>query len=62
MLRDDVTTIGGGADCDIQLSGLEPLHAEIRHDDADEFVLKRIGSTADTRVRGAPVQSAILRT
>ena len=62
MLRDDVTTIGGGADCDIQLNGLEPLHAEIRHDDADEFVLKRIGSTADTRVRGAPVQSAILRT
>ena len=25
-------------------------------------MLKRIGSTADTRVHGAPVQSAILRT
>lgn len=61
-LRDDVTTIGSGADCDIRLSGLEPLHAEIRHDDDDEFVLSRIGSTAETRVHGAPVQSAILRT
>ena len=62
MLRDDVTTIGGGADCDIRLPGLEPLHAEIRHDDEDEFVLERIGAAADTRVHGAPVQSAILRT
>jgi hypothetical protein len=61
-LRDDVTTIGSGADCDIRLPGLEPLHAEIRHDDQDEFVLARIGSTAETRVHGAPVQSAILRT
>jgi hypothetical protein len=62
QLRDDVTTIGGGADCDIRLPGLEPLHAEVRHDDEDEFVLKRIVRTADTRVHGAPVQSAILRT
>ena len=62
MLRDDVTTIGTGADCDIRLPGLEPMHAEIRHDDEDEFVLKRIGIAADTRVHGAPVQSAILRT
>ncbi len=62
MLRDDVTTIGGGGDCDIRLPGLEPLHAEIRHDDEDEFVLERTAAGADTRVHGAPVQSAILRT
>jgi hypothetical protein len=61
-LRDDVTTIGSGAGCDIRLTGLDPLHAEIRHDDEDEFVLARIGSAAETRVHGAPVQSAILRT
>ncbi len=60
-LRDDVTTIGSGADCDIRLAGLELLHAEIRHDGEDEFVLTQIG-TADTRVHGAPVQSALLRT
>ncbi|MGI8612419.1 MAG: FHA domain-containing protein [Nocardioidaceae bacterium] len=61
-LRDDVTTIGGGIDCDIRLPGLEPLHAEIRHDDQDEFVLVRIGSGASPRVHGAPVETAILRT
>lgn len=60
-LRDDVTTIGGGHDCDIWLPGLEPLHAEIRHDDEDEFVLVRIG-TGSIRVHGAAVESAILRT
>lgn len=60
-LRDDITTIGGGTDCDIRLPGLEPRHAEIRHDDDDEFVLVRIGS-AGIRVHGAPVETAILRT
>ncbi|MBA2444222.1 MAG: hypothetical protein H0V49_02700 [Nocardioidaceae bacterium] len=61
-LHDDVTTIGGGADCDIRLPGLEPLHAEIRHDDEDEFVLVRRGSPGTTRVHGAPVETASLRT
>lgn len=61
-LRDDVTTIGSGAGCDIRLPGLEPLHAEIRHDDDDDFVLVRIGSAAETRVHGARVDTAILRT
>ncbi len=61
-LGGDVTTVGAAAECDIQLPGLEPLHAEIRHDDEDEFVLVRIGNTSDTRVHGAPVHSAVLRT
>ncbi len=61
-LRDDVTTIGSGADCHIRLPGLEPLHAEVRHDDEDEFVLVRIGAAGSTRVHGAPVDTAILRT
>jgi hypothetical protein len=62
-LRDDVTTIGASADCDIRLPGLESLHAEIQHDDEDEFVLvRRGGSPASTRVHGAPVDTAILRT
>jgi len=61
-LRDDVTTIGSGAGCDIRLAGLEELHAEIRHDDDDEFVLTPIGSTEETRVNGALAQSTILRT
>ena len=62
LLRPDVTTIGGSADCDIRLAGLEPLHAEVRHDDADEFVIVRIGKSARVRVNGAHVESAVLRT
>jgi hypothetical protein len=61
-LRGAVTTIGSGAGCDIRLPRLEPLHAEIRHDDRDEYVLVRIGSPGSTRVHGAPVDSAVLRT
>ena len=61
-LRDDVTTIGGGPDCGIRLLGLEPLAAEIRHDDQDEFVLVRKGSAAGIRVNGSPVDNAVLRT
>jgi hypothetical protein len=60
-LRDDVTTVGSAAYCNIRLPGLEPLHAEVRHDERDEFVLVRIGN-ADTRVHGGPVESAMLRT
>jgi hypothetical protein len=61
-LRDDVTTIGSAAGCDIRLPRLEPLHAEIRHDEDDEFVLVRLGSPGNTRVNGAPVDTARLRT
>ncbi len=61
-LRDDVTTIGSGAGCDIRLPGLEPLQAEIRHDERDEFVLVRIAETGSTRVHGGPVAAAMLRT
>ena len=61
-LRNHVTTIGGDSDCDIWLPGLEPLSAEIRHDDVDEFVLVRMGSAGSIRVHGAPVDTAILRT
>ncbi|MDX6309272.1 MAG: hypothetical protein QOI06_2318 [Nocardioidaceae bacterium] len=61
-LHDDVTTIGSDPGCDIRLPGLEPLHAEIRHDEADEFVLVRIARAASIRVHGAPVDVAILRT
>ena len=61
-LSGDVTTIGSDAACDIRLPGLEPLHAEVRHDDADEYVLVRLGRPDGTRVNGAPVARAVLRT
>ncbi|MFO7690505.1 MAG: FHA domain-containing protein [Cryobacterium sp.] len=37
------TTIGSGAEVSLQLEGLKPLHAEIRHDANDEYVLYPLG-------------------
>ncbi|QNE48429.1 FHA domain-containing protein [Glaciihabitans sp. INWT7] len=37
------TTIGSGAEADLQLEGLSPVHAEIRHTKDDEYVLYPIG-------------------
>ena len=59
-LDDDVTTIGSGADCDLVLEGLAPLHAEVRHDERDEFVL--VAHAPQTRVHGAEVDRGLLRT
>jgi hypothetical protein len=61
-LRDDVTTIGSGPGCDIRLAGLDAVEVEVRHDGADEFVVHRIGRPGVTRVNGAPVDTALLRT
>ena len=60
-LRADVTTIGSDAGCDIRLAGLDPIEAEVRHDSADEFVVVRLGRNGNTRVHGAPVDTALLR-
>jgi hypothetical protein len=57
-----VTTVGSGADCDIRLDGLEPLHAQIRHDERDEYTVVGLARTGALRVNGAPVQHALLRT
>jgi hypothetical protein len=42
-LRPGVTTIGSAEDSDLRLSGLEPLHAQIRHDEHDEYYLFVLG-------------------
>ncbi len=41
-----VTTIGSSPSADLQLPGLQPLHAEIRHDGQDEYVLVPLGPVA----------------
>jgi hypothetical protein len=38
-LLEGVTTIGSHESADLRLDGLEPFHAEIRHDKDDEYVL-----------------------
>jgi hypothetical protein len=52
-----ITTIGSAPSADLQLEGLEPFHAEIRHDDTDEYVLHSLakveggsGDNANVRV------------
>lgn len=40
------TTIGSSPNADLQLPGLQPMHAEIRHDDNDEYCLFAIGEVA----------------
>ncbi len=61
-LRDGVTTIGSAAECDIRLPGLLPVHAEVRHDGDDEFVVVHLGRGEPVRVNGEPVRQRILRT
>jgi hypothetical protein len=61
LLRPEVTTIGSAPDSDIRLPGLAPRHAEVRHDQRDEFVLVRLGDQ-ETLVNGASVDRSVLRT
>ncbi len=56
------TTIGSDESCDVQLSGLAPLHAEIVHDERDELVLLDRSRSGTTRVNGFQIESRVLRT
>ena len=59
-LKDGVTTIGSAPTCDIVLAGLADLHAEVHHDENDEYVL--VSGQPDTRVHGARTRGSVLRT
>jgi hypothetical protein len=59
-LQQERTTIGSDPACDIVLPGLAPVHAEVVHDDADEFVVTAVGD-AEVRVHGRRVTTSILR-
>lgn len=62
-LRGRATTIGSDLSCDICLDGLEPLHAEVLHDDNDELVLRDRSGAGTTLVNGAPARDGrVLRT
>ncbi|WBM80821.1 FHA domain-containing protein [Cryobacterium breve] len=45
-LMPETTTIGSSPDADLRLDGLSPIHAEIRHDQNDEYVLFLLGPVA----------------
>lgn len=48
------TTIGSAPECDLQLAGIDPVQAEVRRDDEDEYLLVPVG-TSPTVVNGRPV-------
>jgi hypothetical protein len=59
-LRRDVVTIGSDEQCNVCLPGLEPVHAEVHHDEDDEFFVVATGG--DVRVNGERVPRQLLRT
>lgn len=61
-LKPGVTTIGSGPECDLQLSGMADLQAEIRRNENDEYVLVARSDPGTTRVNGRPVTGGVLRT
>lgn len=48
-LLSERTVIGSGPDADLRLEGLETRHAEIRHNDDDEYVLYSFAATGGGR-------------
>ncbi len=63
FLLTDRTTIGSDSSCDIVLPSLDPLHAEVRRSEGDEFVLLSLCSGSGVLVHGAVVHTeALLRT
>ena len=66
-LLDGTTTVGSSVMADLRLDGLDPVHAEIRHDDNDDYVLHILSDTAEQLPVLAPPRSSrgvgrILRT
>jgi len=59
-----ITTIGSSPSADLQLPGLEPFHAEIRHDSDDEYVLHSLGEVGggSQPLPGQDPGSRVLRT
>ena len=65
-LLPSVTTIGSAPNADLRLDGLRLQHAEIRHDENDEYVLYPLGPVGGTirpgSVPGQPAAGTVLRT
>lgn len=60
-LKASGTTVGSGPECDLMLSGVDELQAEIQRDDDDEYVLIARSRAMPCRVNGRPVTTALLR-
>lgn len=66
LLLDGTTMIGTDVDADLRLDGLDPHHAEIRHDGNDDYVfhlLAGVGAPGEVGSDGSsPSRGRILRT
>lgn len=56
------TTLGSGADCDIRVASLEPVHAVVERTEDDEYVLSHVALAGSSTVAGIPAQRSLLRT
>ncbi|MDJ0335155.1 hypothetical protein QMG83_07950 [Salinibacterium sp. G-O1] len=67
LLPEGTTTIGSSDSADLQLEGLEPIHAEIRHDEHDDYVFQSLAGDTDAmpvlvQPRSSQPSGRILRT
>ncbi|MET3720872.1 FHA domain-containing protein [Arthrobacter sp. UYCo732] len=58
-LDQETFSIGAASGSDLQLSGLDPVHAQIQHDENDEYVLVPHGAVSGSVNRSGP---SVLRT
>jgi hypothetical protein len=56
------TTLGSASDCDVQIDGLEELHAVIDRTAQDEYVLTHVAPAGTSTVAGVPARRSLLRT
>lgn len=55
--------IGSADECDLQLPGIDPVQAQIRRNDQDEYLVLPVGTGTPTLVNGRPVTTEqLLRT
>lgn len=56
------TTLGSAPECDINVDGLQPVHAVIERTADDEYVLTHVAASGTSTVAGIPAQASRLRT
>ncbi|ANS79146.1 hypothetical protein SGUI_1750 [Serinicoccus hydrothermalis] len=59
-LRRGTTTLGSDEGCDVVVAGLDPLHAEIRRDPADDEYLLHAAAGSSATVGGEPAHDGIV--
>jgi hypothetical protein len=61
-LQSPRTTIGSASTCDIQIDGLQALHAVVDRTVDDEYVLTHVAPRGTSLIAGLPAKGSLLRT